>query len=185
MPKRTRLPLDVILPFVPVTVAGLASCFRRAAKDRLSLDVRKFSQHPFRAKRFRKIFRSACARVGLDDDLRRAFMGHTGSASMNYLEASKEELVELYKTIEPLLSVHKIIISTNEYDNAVMAYQSLNIENAALKIEQKNKEEAWEKQRKSMQRDLNKIKKADPQVTKDNFSKLMRRLDRLEKEKTS
>ena len=114
MPKRTRLGPDVILPFVPVTVQGLAACFRRAAKDRLSLDVRKFSQHPFRAKRFRKIFRSACARVGLDDDLRRAFMGHTGSASMNYLEASKEELIELYQTIEPLLSVHKIIISNDD-----------------------------------------------------------------------
>lgn len=62
---------------------------------------------PFRAKRFRKLFRTACARAGIDEGYRLCFMGHAGNVSSGYLEKEPAILQAGYARIEPFLEVMK------------------------------------------------------------------------------
>lgn len=69
--------------------------------------VEKGKQAPFRAKRFRKLFRTACARAGLDEGYRMCFMGHAGNVSSGYLEKPRAILEAEYVRVEPFLEVMK------------------------------------------------------------------------------
>ena len=81
----------------------------------LSINFREASQKmgytkqneasPFRPKRFRHLFRTACAITQIDNGLTMAFMGHTGDTSSSYLEQDSSIFEKMYVKIEPLLTV--------------------------------------------------------------------------------
>jgi len=94
--KRNGTPMDDNL---------LNAIFRRA-QDRMGINNKK-TQSPFRPKRFRHIFRDACATAGIDPGYTQTFMGHSTDVSGSYLNKPRPVLEAAYVRVEPYLSVFK------------------------------------------------------------------------------
>jgi integrase len=114
-------PLFVVTPYeykrkargkiVKVKVGGrmqphlLAMDFREAQRK---MGIVEDGNHsPFRPKRFRHIFRTACTRAGLDEGYIYVFMGHKTSISQGYLEKDRAILEAQYVKVEPFVTVFK------------------------------------------------------------------------------
>jgi hypothetical protein len=69
--------------------------------------VRRKRLSPFRPKRFRHIFRDACATAGLDPGYTQAFMGHASDMSAIYLNKPRGVLEAQYIRVEPYLTIYK------------------------------------------------------------------------------
>ena len=82
----------------------LSHIFRRAQK-RIGLECKERELSPLRAKRFRKVFKTAGTRAGLDVDVIKTFMGQKSNESKKYLGKSREELEFYYKKVEPFLTM--------------------------------------------------------------------------------
>jgi integrase len=81
----------------------LSKNFRVAAKKMGYTEENKSS--PFRPKRFRHIFRTACAIAEIDPGYTRAMMGHASDNNAGYLERDPALFKMVYVKIEPLLTV--------------------------------------------------------------------------------
>jgi len=64
------------------------------------------TQHPFRAKRARHIYESACKKAKIPDDRVKCFMGHAGGIGLQYVERNLDEHEAVYATVEPYLTVY-------------------------------------------------------------------------------
>jgi len=82
----------------------------RTAQKKLGL-VEEKKQAPFRPKRLRKIFRTACARAGIDEGFRMLFMGHSATVSSGYLETPIAMLEAEYARLEPFVTIFKTTTS--------------------------------------------------------------------------
>lgn len=82
----------------------------RNAQKKLGL-VEDKKQAPFRPKRLRKLFRTACARAGIDEGFRMLFMGHSGNVSSGYLETPRAMLEAEYARLEPFITIFKTTTS--------------------------------------------------------------------------
>ena len=151
--KREAVPKGEILPFVPVSQASLSQSCKRAFLT-LKIPIQKGVQQPFRPKRFRKIFRNTFSKRTADDDLRNAFMGHDGGASQYYLEMPKEELIVHYREREDLLTVFAEVKSDDDYQDAVKAFQTLNVEYEAAKRDAAGKTKELADFRKKYKQDM-------------------------------
>jgi len=63
------------------------------------------TQHPFRPKRMRSIFRSACSIAGIEKGYINVFMGHRTDISDSYLEKPRATLELRYAMVEPYLTI--------------------------------------------------------------------------------
>jgi integrase len=81
----------------------LSISFRNAAKKMGYTKSNK--QNPFRPKRFRHLFRTACGNAGIDNGYIEAFMGHSTSISAGYLEKGNGTFLQEYVKAEPYLTV--------------------------------------------------------------------------------
>ena len=63
------------------------------------------TQHPFRPKRMRSIFRSACSIAGIEKGFINVFMGHKTDISDNYMERPRATLELRYMMVESYLTV--------------------------------------------------------------------------------
>jgi len=81
----------------------LSMRFRAAAKKMGYTKSNK--QNPFRPKRFRHLFRTACNNAKIDNGYIEAFMGHTTSVSAGYLEKGNGIFLQEYVKVEPYLTV--------------------------------------------------------------------------------
>jgi hypothetical protein len=74
--------------------------------------------NPFRPKRFRSLFRTACGIANVDAGFTMAFMGHSSDMSASYLEKSNGLFLKEYIKVEPYLTVYGVdksqIITVNE-----------------------------------------------------------------------
>ncbi|MCW3997963.1 MAG: site-specific integrase [Candidatus Bathyarchaeota archaeon] len=82
---------------------ALAINYRKSAK-KMGYVKKKLSQ-PFRPKRFRHLFRTACANANIDIGFINAMMGHKTTVSGSYLERSEGLLLKEYLKVEPYLTV--------------------------------------------------------------------------------
>jgi hypothetical protein len=82
---------------------ALSINFRKAAKEMGYTEKNKLS--PFRPKRFRHVFRTACAIAEVDIGYTKAMMGHANDVSAGYLEKSPAIFKKIYLKIEPFLTV--------------------------------------------------------------------------------
>lgn len=82
----------------------LSHIFRRAQK-RIGIECKDRTLSPLRAKRLRKIFKTAGTRAGLEEDVLKTFMGQKSAESKKYLGKSREELEFYYERIEPFLTM--------------------------------------------------------------------------------
>ena len=85
----------------------LAYVFLDAAK-RMGVKLEKGYQNPFRSKRLRHIFRTACTHAHVDEGYINAFMGHKTSVSKGYLEKDLAFLELEYSKAEPFLTVYGV-----------------------------------------------------------------------------
>lgn len=81
---------------------ALAMTFRAAAV-RMGYD--NDEGNPFRPKRFRHLFRTACSMAGIDPGYAHAFMGHKSDISGSYLEKPRGLLVKEYVKVEGFITV--------------------------------------------------------------------------------
>ncbi len=87
----------------PIPVHALAMNFRCAAEKMGFTKDEK--SNPFRPKRFRHIFRTACSNANIDSGFVMAFMGHASTISAGYLEKSSGLFLNAYLKVEPYLTV--------------------------------------------------------------------------------
>lgn len=85
-----------------LNVHALDMTFRAAAK-RMGYD--NDEGNPFRPKRFRHLFRTACTMAGIDPGFINAFMGHKTDVSGTYLEKPRGLLVKEYVKVEGFITV--------------------------------------------------------------------------------
>jgi integrase len=99
-----------------IPVHALTMNFRKAA-EKMGYTVDDES-NPFRPKRFRSLFRTACGIVNVDSGLIMAFMGHSSNMSGTYLEKSNGLFLKEYIKLEPYVTVYGVdktqIIEVNE-----------------------------------------------------------------------
>ncbi len=70
--------------------------------------VKKAKASPFRPKRFRHWFRTACGIAHIEEGYIKAFMGHASDVSASYLERNKGLFEMQYVKVEPLVTVFGI-----------------------------------------------------------------------------
>ncbi len=87
-----------------LTTHSLSSNFREAAQ-KIGYAKEKNVASPFRPKRFRHLFRTACAIAQIDEGYVMAMMGHASNISASYLEQSSGIFEKMYVKVEPLLTV--------------------------------------------------------------------------------
>ncbi len=87
----------------PLDVHILSQNFRNATKNMGYAKEKEAS--PFRPKRFRHLFRTACAIAQVDNAFTMAFMGHASDVSASYLEQDSSIFEKIYVKIEPFLTV--------------------------------------------------------------------------------
>jgi integrase len=85
----------------------------RLATANMGIKVIDEVQNPFRPKRMRSIFSTACFTAGIDDDVRHTFMGHKKDISQQYRNMPWQTLESIYAKVEPLITVYGDI-STEE-----------------------------------------------------------------------
>lgn len=85
-------------------VHALSMNFRVAAK-KMGYAKEKNVASLFRPKRFRHLFRTACAIARIDGGYVRAMMGHASNVSASYLEQANGIFEKMYVKVEPLLTV--------------------------------------------------------------------------------
>ena len=90
-----------------LTAQSLSSNFRDSAQ-KMGYAKEKNLSSPFRPKRFRHLFRTACAIAQIDSGFTMAFMGHASSVSDSYLEQDASIFEKMYVKIEPFLTVFGI-----------------------------------------------------------------------------
>ena len=99
-------------------VHALAMNFRCAAQKMGFAKDDNEKSNPFRPKRFRHIFRTACSNANIDAGFIMAFMGHASTVSAGYLEKSNGLFLNAYVKVEPYITVFGIdksqIIAVNE-----------------------------------------------------------------------
>jgi site-specific recombinase XerC len=99
-----------------IPVHALTMNFRTAA-EKMGYIVSE-ETNPFRPKRFRSLFRTACGIANVDAGFTMAFMGHSSDMSASYLEKSNGLFLKEYIKVEPYLTVYGVdksqIITVNE-----------------------------------------------------------------------
>ncbi|MBA7642269.1 hypothetical protein ES703_49958 [subsurface metagenome] len=80
---------------------ALAMNFKHAAER---MGFKNDERNPFRPKRFRHLFRTACGMAGIDPGFINAFMGHSTDVSGSYLEKPRGLFVKEYIKVEPFVT---------------------------------------------------------------------------------
>lgn len=118
---------------------ALAMNFRLAAEQ---MGYTNGGHNPFRPKRFRHLFRTACGTAGIDPGFTAAFMGHSTDVSGSYLEKPRGLFVKEYVKVEPFLTVFGKTGETERLTQRTRALEEgmAKILEDKLRIEQKLKE---------------------------------------------
>jgi site-specific recombinase XerD len=128
--------------------------------------------NPFRPKRFRSLFRTACGLANVDNGFTMAFMGHTGDTSATYLEKSDGLFLKEYIKVEQYVTVYGVdksqIVAMNEN------VDELKQELQTLKEQAKEKDVELKELRERMMKLEN--------VSKPALEALLQRLEALEKQ---
>jgi hypothetical protein len=122
-PKNNNEPLDA---------HALSMNFREAAKKMGY--AKKDEASPFRPKRMRHLFRTACAIAEIDPEYTKAFMGHALNVSGGYLEQNSSIFEKLYVKIEPFLQV----FGTGEYKVNKVTKEVKQLRDDLSEVTQKN-----------------------------------------------
>ncbi len=85
---------------------ALSETFRNAA-NKMGL-IKNGESNPFRPKRFRGLFRTACGLANIDSGYIMAMMGHASDTSAKYLEKSNGLFLKEYIKVEPWITVYGV-----------------------------------------------------------------------------
>ncbi len=117
---------------------ALSMNFRKAA-EKMGYVVDDES-NPFRPKRFRSLFRTACGIANVESDYVMAMMGHSSNISATYLEKSDGLFLKEYLKVEPYVTVYgvdksQITLISENYDELKSSLSEV------IKQQQQDKEE--------------------------------------------
>ena len=123
-----------------VPTHALSMNFRKAA-EKMGYVVDDTS-NPFRPKRFRHLFRTACGIASIDNGFVMAFMGHASNTSAIYLEKSDGLFLKEYLKIEPYITVYggidksQITLMNENYDELKQKYETAEkeVDNNRIKL---------------------------------------------------
>lgn len=106
---------------------ALSMNFRKAA-EKMGYAVNDES-NPFRPKRFRSLFRTACSIANVDEGFVMAMMGHASNISGTYLEKSDGLFLKEYLKVEPYVTVYgvdksQITLMSENYDELKQKYEA-------------------------------------------------------------
>jgi len=99
--------------YKPMSVVNLDMMFRRASK-KLDVHCKKGQAQPFRPKRFRHTFQQCCSRSGIPETIIDSFMGHHGSINKQYETGNKDELLDYYEQVEPMLTIFEDVAKSSK-----------------------------------------------------------------------
>lgn len=142
---------------------ALAMNFKLAAER---MGFKNDERNPFRPKRFRHLFRTACGMAGIDPGFINAFMGHSTDVSGSYLEKPRGFFVKEYVKVEPFVTVFGKTGETERLAEKTRALEEgvAKILEDKLKLEQKL-EGLMKKQRKLVDERVEKrVKELEPQL---------------------
>ena len=133
-------PLFVDKKNVRLQVHSLSMNFRFGAKKMGY--VTSGNLNPFRPKRFRHLFRTACSNAKVDSGFVMSMMGHASNISGSYLEKSEGLLLKEYLRVEPYVTVFgvdksSVTILSEEVQNLNSMTLDLVKENQKLKSQMK------------------------------------------------
>jgi hypothetical protein len=93
--------------------------------------------NPFRPKRFRGLFRTACGLANIDPGYTMAFMGHASDVSASYLEKPDGLFLREYIRVEPWVTVYgldksQILEVTEHVDELTQEVNAVKVQNEEL-----------------------------------------------------
>ncbi len=107
---------------------ALSMNFRKAA-EKMGYVIDDES-NPFRPKRFRSLFRTACGIASVESGFVMAMMGHASNVSGSYLEKSDGLFLKEYLKVEPYITVYggidksQITLMNENYDELKQKYEA-------------------------------------------------------------
>jgi hypothetical protein len=116
----------------PMDAHQLSMNFKEAAKKMGYTEDNRLS--PFRPKRFRHLFRIACAIARIDEGYAKAMMGHSLGISGGYLEKDGSIFEKLYVKLEPYITVY----ASGEYEVNVITKEQRQLKDDFAKMTQRN-----------------------------------------------
>lgn len=96
----------------------------REAQRNMGIPLEKKVQSPYRPKRWRKVFKSAATKAGIDVELRRVFMGKADKSEKEYVGKSREELEYYYEVMEPEFDIYSDSQNDEEIEKIKAEYSS-------------------------------------------------------------
>jgi len=116
----------------PMDAHQLSMNFRESAKKMGYTKKDKMS--PFRPKRFRHLFKTACAIVHIDPSFTKAMMGHASDTSDSYLEQHSSIFEKMYVRAEPFLTIFR----TGEFEAKENTKEISQLKSTLSKITKRN-----------------------------------------------
>ena len=122
----------------PLLQRNLSENFNAVAK-KMGLLNNGDAQNPFRPKRLRSIFSSACYQAKIDDGAKHIFMGHAGTVSEKYREMPAANLELIYQQVEVFVTVYaedrsqELVASIAKSEKALDMALDIRMENKRLK----------------------------------------------------
>jgi len=116
----------------PMDAHQLSMNFKEAAKKMGYTEDNRLS--PFRPKRFRHLFRTACAIAEIDEGYAKAMMGHSLDISGGYLEKDSSIFEKLYVKLEPYITVY----ASGEYEVNTISKEHRLLKDDFAKMTQRN-----------------------------------------------
>jgi len=123
-----------------VRPSHIAANFKQATV-KMGIKISDNSQNPYRPKRLRSIFSTACYQAGIDDNIRHIFMGHKKEISEAYRNMPWQNLEIHYRKVEVLLTVfgsiesEEIALLNEKTQKAVNKIIDLELDNKKLNKE--------------------------------------------------
>ncbi len=115
-----------------LTTGAVQQAFRDAAR---SMGLTKTNEaNPFRPKRFRHLFRNACAIARIDRGFTNSWMGHKTDVSDSYLGESPAIHLSQYVKVEPLLEVS----SASGYEAKIISGEIQSLKEQIARLENDN-----------------------------------------------
>lgn len=114
-----------------LTVHAVQESFRAAA-EKMGY-VKSGEAHPFRPKRLRHLFRTACAHAHIDPGYTHSMMGHSTDISASYLEKGQGLFLKEYLRVETYLTVSGV--DSTKFTEVTEKFEDLSSEFSEVKEE--------------------------------------------------
>jgi hypothetical protein len=137
--------------------------------------------NPFRGKRMRHIFRTACEHAGIGNLWLHIFMGHSLSTNEDYSEIPQAQLEKEYKKVEPYLTIYSSDEATGEIQKQLDLIEKEREEERKAREALRTKNDILEGRLVKMETTISEREKV-VEALRENYENLSKQLDESIKE---